>query len=163
MPECHVSHEKPIPTLIRKMIARFWGGKATALASELGVAQSTVSRWASGERDIDAHDLRRILTAAALACPQDAAVVGAWVVEAFVSEGLQVVALAPDLTPRSWEREVVEGMSAEHRMHVARLDGDTEAYDAAAEDVERETRERIVAGRQSMTASAEGALRVVPR
>jgi transcriptional regulator with XRE-family HTH domain len=151
-----VSHAEPIPTLIRKMIARFWGGKATALASELGVSQSAVSRWASGERDIDAADLRRILTAATLAAPADAAVVGAWTVEALVGDGLQVVALAPDTTPRVWEREVVEGMSAEHRMHAARLAGDAAAYEAAAEDVERETRERIAAGRQSIS----GGLRV---
>jgi transcriptional regulator with XRE-family HTH domain len=146
-------HEGPIPTLIRKLIARCWGTKACALAAELGVDDSTVSKWASGRREPSAGDLQRILAAAVLACPSDAAVIGAWVVEALVAPGLQVVSLVPDTTPRVWEREQIDGQTVETRMAQAVLDRDPTAFEAAAEDAERELRERLTAGRQRIEGS----------
>jgi hypothetical protein len=153
-------HREPVRTLLKRIVQRYYG-KGVALAAAIERDPSLVSRWLSGERECGTDDLHRVVAAVVADHPSDAAVVGRWLLDALIGGELQVLATAPDLTPRRWEVEQIDGMTAEARLHMAVLNEDLAAFDAAAEDARRELAERIAAGRQRITGSAEGAVRLV--
>ena len=153
-------HQEPISDLLKKIVARFWG-KQDALAEAIGVDGSTVNRWVKGSRSPGADDLHLVLSATLAGRDEDRALVADWLVEKLIGKGLKVESLTPDTTPRDWHREQAEGMTVEADMARAVLDEDLEAFDVAAEKAVEELRQRIEAGRQKITGSADSAPRLI--
>jgi hypothetical protein len=152
-----------VRAILRICIARVWK-KQTALAEAVDVKAPTLNQWLSGARAIDAVDLKRVIDVSIASTDHETGLAIAVVVaNAMTGMALTVEAATPDLTPRVWEREVLDGQTVETRMGRAVLDGDAEEFEAAVAEAEAELRQRITAGRQRITGSAEGALRVVPR
>jgi transcriptional regulator with XRE-family HTH domain len=141
--------DTPFQKFLKNIIRRYWT-KQDALARALEVDESTVNRWVKGSRHPGVDDLERILSESLMGHSEDKALFGAWLVEWLIGEGLQVQSLTPDNTPRVWEREQLDRSEAETRLDRAVLDRDPVAFEAAAEEVETEARERIAAGRQRL-------------
>jgi transcriptional regulator with XRE-family HTH domain len=139
-----------IQKLLKKLIRAYFGTKQDALAAAIEVNDSTVNRWVNGSRHPGVDDLEAILSASLMGHSEDKPLIASWTLEALGFRGLQVQSLTPDNTPRVWEREQLDRSEAETRLDRAVLDRDPVAFEAAAEEVETEARERIAAGRQRL-------------
>jgi hypothetical protein len=134
-------------------------GKQAALAHAIGWPAPKVSRVLAGEQAASWDEVMEAVDRVLEDDPSSTNEIARSLARNI--PGVIVEPVGEDTTPRDWGTEVVDGMTAEARLHMAVLNEDLAAFDAAAEDARRELAERIAAGRQRITGSAEGAVRLV--